>query len=422
MKLNKKAMTILSFAIGTSIFVGTAFADMTLGSGYDRLKSAIKTTTSQMEQDLNNYTIESLITLKDNDQILMQTTSVIKNDIENQTSESSEVTQQSNGEMKSRYSYSDQKRSIWKNGTDNKYYVTEFTDNSGERKIFTDPFKEEEMPEIEKIVDAVVGNLKDSVQVEEKPDGGRIYSGSLSEMQVPALVNAVTSFATKQIIQDQRRMERDSNIPQMDSNIFVKKIYGHAAENEAGLLESVTGEVILSGTDKNGVQHDITLSAVIKLSDIGTTKVAMPDLSGTDVEIVNHTNGFTSKHVGTYKNNIVIEKNGEFVKIGERTLEIISVEKDKVSGRYYETVKPEYASEYPEPYDFTFEYTPDNTNPFSFFTYTNSKGEQENGQLHPAGQGQVYLELNLEILDSHSYRSNLNHEYFNHEFNRVFAE
>lgn len=422
MKLNKKAMTILSFAIGTSIFVGTAFADMTLGSGYDRLKSAIKTTTSQMEQDLNNYTIESLITLKDNDQILMQTTSVIKNDIEKQASESSEVTQQSNGEMKSHYRYSDQTRSIWRNGTDNKYYVAEFIGHSGERKIFTDPFKEEEMPEIEKIVDAVVGNLKDSVQVEEKPDGGRIYSGSLSEMQVPALVNAVTSFATKQIIQDQRRMERDSNIPHMDSNIFVKKIYGHATENEAGLLESVTGEVILSGTDKNGVQHDITLSAVIKLSDIGTTKVAMPDLSGTDVEIVNHTNGFSSKYVGTYKNNIVIEKNGEFVKIGERTLEIISVEKDKVSGRYYETVKPEYASEYPEPYDFTFEYTPDNTNPFSFFTYTNSKGEQENGQLHPAGHGQVYLELNLEILDSHSYRSNLSHEYFNHEFNRVFAE
>ena len=72
MKLSKKTMTVLSFTIGACVFVSTAFADMVLGSGYDRLKSSAKTTAAQMEKGLNNYTIEALFTLKDNDQTLLQ--------------------------------------------------------------------------------------------------------------------------------------------------------------------------------------------------------------------------------------------------------------------------------------------------------------------------------------------------------------
>ncbi|MBO8173145.1 MAG: hypothetical protein H0Z33_14795 [Bacillaceae bacterium] len=425
MKLGKKAFTILSFAIGTSIFVSTAFADMALGSGYDRLKSAIKNTTAQMEQDLNNYTVESLITLKANDQTLYQRTEVGKYDHDKQAIERATTSQNLNGKMTSHYYYSDNKRSISKNGTDNKYFVSEFPERMDDREIFTDPFNEDGAPEMEKIIDALVGNLKDEVQVEEKPDGSRIYSGSLSEMQVPALINAVSSFYTKQVINDEFRRVSNSNLPVIESDIFVKKISGTAVENKAGLLENLAGEVVMSGTDKSGVQHDITLSAVFKLSDIGNTRVSMPDLSGADVETVtvNHRSGFTSKYIGTYKNNIVMEKNGEFVKIGERTLEITRVENDKVTGRYYETIKPEYASEYPEPYNFTFEYEPDDSKPFSFFTYTNPQGEQEHGHLHPGRLGNVYLDLNLEMVDSHSYSSNIDQDYiFNGELDRVFED
>ncbi len=42
MKLSKNAMTVLSFTIGACVFISTAFADMALGSGYDRFKGSIK--------------------------------------------------------------------------------------------------------------------------------------------------------------------------------------------------------------------------------------------------------------------------------------------------------------------------------------------------------------------------------------------
>ncbi len=171
---------------------------------------------------MNNYTVEALFTLKDNDQTFLQASTFNKIDNEKQASENSTKTQYSNGETTTNYSYSDQKLSIWKSGTDDKYYVTEYPDDidRGSGNRFDNPFNEKGAPEVEKIVDALVGNLKDYVQVEERPEGGRVYSGSLSEAQVPAVVNAVSSFGIKQMISDQSRMDRNSKLPEIDSDIF----------------------------------------------------------------------------------------------------------------------------------------------------------------------------------------------------------
>jgi len=427
MRLSKKTVTFLSFAVGTLVFVSTAFADMALGSGYDLLKHSAKHTATQMEKELNNFTVDVLLSLKMGEQTLYQSSTVAKFDTDKQATEESSVQQNANGEVTTYHSYSDKEISIVKSGPDETYYVTEYTSETdrGNRNSFTNPFNEEGAPEIEKIIDAVVGNLKDNVQVEERPEGGRVFSGSLTEMQVPALVNAVSSYMMKQVINDKHRMQANVKLPDLESDIFVKKVSGRAVENEAGLLEHVTGEVVLSGKDKSGVQHDITLNAVFKLTDVGSTKVAKPDLSNAKVEKVNLYSGFTSKYVGTYKNNIVIEKDGQFVKIGERTLEITSVESGRVTGKFYETVKPEYADQYHEPYNFTFEYDPkDSTHGphLFFFTYTNPQGEQEYGQIHPQSSGKIYLELNIEVLDEHSYRSNIDYNTFDSEFIRVFEE
>jgi hypothetical protein len=423
MKLSKKAITALSFTLGASLFISTAFADTLLGSGYDRLKGSAKNTAAQMEKGLNNYTIDALLTLKGNDQILFQTTTSKKIDTTKQASEETTVTQDSEGKSSSNYSYSDKKQSVWKNGVDNKYYVTEYPDDAarGSRSLFTNPFNEKGAPEIEKIVDAVVGGLKDYVQVEERPDGGKAYSGSLSEAQVPAVVNAVSSYGIQQMIRDQSRMEKNAKMTNIESDIFVKKVVGTAVENKAGILENVTGDILLSGKDKNGAQHDLTINVVVKLSGVGNTKIALPDLTGASVETVNQSGGLTSKYVGTYKNNIIMEKDGKLVKIGERTFEITSVENGKVAGKYYETVKPGFEANYPDKYNFNFEYNPSSTKSLSSFTYKNAKGEQENGQVHENGPGKIYVDLNTEIINNNSYRSS-NRPNFDGQFNRVFEE
>lgn len=412
MKLSKKGITVLSFTIGACLFVSTAFADTLLGSGYDRLKGSAKTTAAMMEKGMDNYTIESLATLKDNDQPVMQFSTSEKIDTVNQASERNSDTNGADGKATTSYSYSDAKLSISKNTNDDKYYVTEYPANAQRHSTanFKNPFNEEGAPEIEKIVDAVVGNLKDYVQVEEGANGSKVYSGSLSEAQVPAIANAVASFGFKQMINDER------NLPVIESDIFVKKVVGSAVENKAGYLENVTGDITLSGKDKNGVEHNLTLNIVVKLSDVGTTKVVKPDLNGANVEKVSYSNGFSSKYVGTYKNNIITEKDGKFVKVGERTVEITNVEGDKVTGKYSETVTPGYESVYPDKDVFTFEY---NLASSSTFTYTNVKGEQKNGMIHPNGTGKIYFEMNLDVENNGAYKSSMK-PFYDGQFDRVF--
>lgn len=135
--------------------------------------------------------------------------------------------------------------------------------------------------------------------------------------------------------------------------------------------------------------------------------------------------GFDSKYIGKYKNDIVIEKDGNFVKIGERVLEITRADDKNVAGRYFETYKPGF-EEYFESkykYDFTFEMAQDNQQ--NTFTYTNPSGQQEMGQIHSGGNGKLYLNLNIEIVDKNSTRSKgtgLTYKLFDGQFSRVFDE
>jgi hypothetical protein len=416
MKLSKKSITVLSFTVGACLFVSTAFADAMLGSGYDRLKGSVKNTASMMENGLNNYTVETLYTLKDNDQILLQSSNFQKMDTVNQVKENNEVTKNAKGETTSRYTYADKKQSIDKNELDNTYYVFDYSAEMNQNRKgptdFRNPFNEKGATEVEKIVDAVVGSLKDYVQVEEGADGGKVFSGSLSEAQVPAIVNAVSSFGIKQMLGNER------DLPDIESDIFVKKVVGSANENKAGYLENLTGEITLSGKDKNGVQHDLNLNVMLKISNIGSTKITKPDLTTAKVEKVSHNGGFSSKYVGTYQNDIIMDKDGKFMKIGERTVKITSVDGDKVTGTYSETVIPGFESQYPNKDVFNFEY---NMSTSPMFTYTDSKGEQKQGMVHPNQTGKIYFEMNLEISDKNAYKqSNSMKPFYDGEFSRVF--
>jgi len=114
MRLSKKTVTFLSFAVGTLVFVSTAFADMALGSGYDLLKNSAKHTATQMEKELDNFTVETLLSLKMGEQTVYQSSTVAKFDTDKQAIEESSVNQNANGEVTTYHSYSDKEISIVK--------------------------------------------------------------------------------------------------------------------------------------------------------------------------------------------------------------------------------------------------------------------------------------------------------------------
>ena len=110
--------------------------------------------------------------------------------------------------------------------------------------------------------------------------------------------------------------------------IYVKEIKGNMTLNKDGLIESAMGTGLLSGKDRQGKEHNLTFELLVKISDINKTVVNKPDLTGKKVETcVQKDYNKISKpemYIGAYKNDIVMEKDGKFQKIGERIVDIIA--------------------------------------------------------------------------------------------------
>ncbi|MCR4436057.1 MAG: hypothetical protein QHH06_06220 [Clostridiales bacterium] len=396
---DKKKVMAVSFCLGAVMLVTTAFADVASGSGYDRLKDAVKFTAESCSEKLHSFTVDGTVTLKDGDKLLASDSFTQKIDNTKNASENRSSNEYAGGRKDSSYSYRDEETSIsYDAGTDT-YYVTEFT-KKRDSKIFENPFKEERAEDMEKILDALVGNLKDYVVVEDKADGGKEFSGSLSEAQIPALVNAVTSFAFKQTFANPNASSEDY-IPEISKDIFVKKISGNATVNKDGIMDSLFASGVLSGKDKEGNGHDLTLEVLFKISDINSTSVSKPQLEGKKVEKRTYAaeeRTISQKFIGKYKNDIVILKDDKFIKIGERIVDITQVDGTHISGHYSEKFKEGYDEYAANKMDINFDaQVKDNCN--AEFEYTNSSGNKETGNLSfNITNGKIYFHVNSPML------------------------
>ncbi|KLU67296.1 hypothetical protein DEAC_c05080 [Desulfosporosinus acididurans] len=341
MKLTKKTTMVLSFTLGAMLLATTAIADIAAKSGYDQLKDALKFTAAQCSDNLKSFTMDISYDVKDNGKTLSFMNQTEKCDRTKTAREETTSEQTINGNNYSRQTYFDKATYIRLSNDDPTYYVTEYTQ---ERKdmAFSNPFKENNADDAEKIADAIVGNLKDNVVVTENPDGSKVLSGSLTEVQIPSLINALASFEMKQ----QFNGQQDNNLPHLSKDVFVKTIDGTAKINKDGVMESILGSAVVSGKDEQGTVHAITIEVLAKLTNINSTVVTKPDLSGKKVVknvIKNENSGpeisNPQEFMGKFKNDILITKDGKFVKVGERIIEITQIDQTSATGRYYEVYK-----------------------------------------------------------------------------------
>jgi hypothetical protein len=344
MKFKKKTATIISFALGTIMFTTTAIAEVVSKSGYDELKDSLKYTAENCTTRLSSYTIDTSFIVKDNGTVLFSENSLNKVDVANQAKENTS-TRLEGSVKKEEYYYSDKNGSINKNSEQDVYYVSEYT-TPREIVASSNPFKEKEAADMEKIADAIVGSLKDAVVVTENSDGSKTLSGSLSESQIPALINAVVSLQSKS--EFGYRANNEGNMPRVTKDVFVKEVKGNMVTTKEGFIQSVLGSGVISGKDESGNEHSLTFELLAKMSNVDSTKVSKPDFSGKKVEknieqdyskLIN-----PEKYIGKYSTDILIEKEGKFEKIGEKFVDLTAVDDKGISGRYYE----EYAKGYEE--------------------------------------------------------------------------
>ena len=412
MKFKKKPAMILSFVLGTTMLATTALAEIASKSGYDQLKDSLKYTAESATSKFSSYTMDMSFNLKANGNVISSEKTLTKYDASNQATET--TTSRVDGKNKSDYYYySDKNGRISKNAEEAIYYVTDFT-SPKEFNSTTNPFKEKGAEDIEIIADILVGNLKDAVIVTEKSDGSKELSGSISESQIPALINAAVSFQCKN--EFSYRPNNDSLIPRITKDIFVKEITGKMIVDKDGLIQSINGTGALYGKDENGKEHTVTFELSGKLYNVNSTTVNKPDLSGKKVEknVEKEFDKLTtpSKYIGKYKTDILIEKDGKFAKVGEKIIDITQIDETTISGRYYE----EYAKGYEE-------YSK-NKKDFNFSAKFQEKGLNADFSANiPSGntvKGNIYIDqfsgkVNFNINENRN--TNL---LFDSQFSRVF--
>lgn len=378
--MKKKTAMIVSFAVGTTMFATTAMAEIASKSGYDQLKDALKYTAESATEKLSSYTMDLSFVMKDNGNIIASENTLNKYNVADSSRLNISTSTKGTSKVENYY-YADKNGFINYNASQDTYYVSEYT-NPRQDNSFKNPFKEKAAGDIERIADALIGNLKDYVVVSENPDGTKELSGSINEAQIPALVNAVTSFQFKNSFGGYRTVAPgniESQIPRITEDIFVKEVKGKAVVSKDGLIQSILGTGVLSGKDEQGIEHTLTFELLGKMTDINSTVVNKPDLSGKKVEKSIQRNydqlSNPQMYVGIYKNNIIIEKDGKLEKIGERILDITQVDANSIVGRYYEEYKKGYEEYSSRAKDFNFNAKFQNAPHHATFNYTTSSGK-----------------------------------------------
>ncbi len=400
--MNKKKKILMSAGIlaGILLIVSTAFADSLNKTAYEQLKDTVKHTAQAMTGTITSNTVRTTVEIRDNGAVLFTMTETAKYDRTGGCTETSGLTQVAGQDAVKTYSYSDGSGTISYDASSDTYYVSEYSGYApGYDSMGDNPFESEQAADLEKIFDALVGNLQNYVVLKVNPDGSREFSGSLTDAQIPALINAIVSFAGKQVfsqysyaaqpveigtIQDPRSAA-DSMLPALSGDIAIKSISGKASVDADGLMTEISAGGVITGVDKDGAVHDLSAEVLVRMQDIGTTAVTKPDLTGENVvmnkDVYVDPDALSPKFAGTYRNDIITETPEAFVKIGERVLVIREIADGRVRGSYEETYLPGYEDRLNDCSSFEFDVP--SSDPYSvMLQFTDKAGIQRSGSIY----------------------------------------
>lgn len=287
--MNKKLITMLtSLTLGGVLLFGTAFVNASQLSGYESFKGAIKDT-----QALKNGTIDLQLTASDNGNSIITLSSNVKLN-ETANAMSSLTTLKSASNTQTFNSYKQDGKNITKNSSSADYTVIQ--SNNKKSKA--------ENPEITKsmevVVDTLVGSMQNKVSTINNTDGTKKDSISLNSSEITPLANALSSIAlikndNGSSTYDKANLASLKNVlPQLQSNIKIESINSNGTINKADEITAQTAEVVVSGNDAAGKQHNIKIDINVTLSNIGNTTPDKVDLTGKQVKTL--TSRFEKNH------------------------------------------------------------------------------------------------------------------------------
>ncbi|MBP2032805.1 hypothetical protein J2Z42_001479 [Clostridium algifaecis] len=283
--MNKKLVAMVtSLVVGSSVLLGTAYANASQLSGYEAYKTSVKDSKA-----LKNETTNLKMSVYDNgSDIADMTTNYKINLASNAMSQVTTVKSSAGNQTFSKYKQDG--KNISKSSSSDVYNVRENKNKNVKEK------DKAENPEIAKsvetVIDTLVGNMKNNVSVVDNNDGTKKVSINLSENDVTPLVNALASMAIIKSSDEPMHNEKAGDInltnvlPQLQSNIKIKTVKVTGDINKNDILDNQIAKVVLTGIDAQGKTHEITINATLDLSNINSTTTDAVDLTGKQINNV----------------------------------------------------------------------------------------------------------------------------------------
>ncbi|MGC7870070.1 hypothetical protein ACPUYX_00910 [Desulfosporosinus sp. SYSU MS00001] len=291
--MNKKTMAMAaSLAIGGSLLFGAVLTNASQLSGYEAYKNALNDT-----KNLQNETIDMTASITDNGSSLANISSNLKR---NESSNAmSEVTTLKSGDVNQTYSsYEQDGKRITKNSNSDQYLERDDSHlNSKAAKDTQNPVVQKSM---EVVVDTLVGSMQNKINTTDNADGTKSININIGESDVTPLVNALTSLAftaenhrgSYQNTSSEKTNMKDFKdlIPQLQSDIKVVSVNSTGNINSNDIITNQTATIVVSGTDAQGTQHQLTFKIDLNLSNINSTTPDKVDLTGKQVKTVSFHN------------------------------------------------------------------------------------------------------------------------------------
>ncbi|WP_088188456.1 hypothetical protein [Desulfosporosinus sp. FKA] len=285
--MNKKTIAMAaSLAIGGSLLFGAVLTNASQLSGYEAYKNAINDT-----KNVQNETIDLTASITDNGNSLASINSNLKRN-ESSNAMSEVTTFKSANATQTFSSYEQDGKRIIKNSNSDQYLVRD--DNHAIA------VKDTQNPVVEKsmgvVIDTLVGSMQNKVTTTDNADGTKTVAINIGENDVTPLVNALTSLAftaenhrgSYQNTSNEKNNIKDFKdlIPQLQNDIKVVSVNSTGNINSNDIITNQTATIVVSGTDAQGTQHQLTFKIDLNLSNINSTTPDKVDLTGKQVKTV----------------------------------------------------------------------------------------------------------------------------------------
>ncbi|MCZ8523259.1 MULTISPECIES: hypothetical protein [Paenibacillus] len=296
MKMSKQVWkAAVPLAVGGVLLATSGMSAMAGTSGYEAYKAALK-----QQHTVQSVTADVQVTLTDNGKPVWKAAPLVKIDREGGQA-SGEVGIES-GSKSERVAFFTQPGGgvVLKHAADDTYYAV---GDHGDEKKHSHSWKTEEgegpdAGELEGLVDALAGSLKQQMTLEAQPDGSQRVELQLSAAQIPPAVQALGSLAVKHASDPEHRHPSSQEgeglppwmkdgealqLPRLTRDIRIESFHLTADIAPDGTLKGQVLELAADGKDAEGVEHDLALSAQLKLSGQNATTADTVDLTGKPV-------------------------------------------------------------------------------------------------------------------------------------------